>query len=37
MIPRDPERRYYWWFFLRLDLVLIALLALLYALNSLAR
>lgn len=33
MLPDDPERRYYWKFFLKLDLVLLALLALLWFLN----
>ena len=29
-----PEKRYYTWFFLKLDLVLVALLALLWWLNN---
>ncbi len=30
MLPKDPKRRYYWIFFLKLDLLLLALLALLW-------
>jgi hypothetical protein len=29
-----PEKRYYTWFFLKLDLILVALLALLWWLNN---
>ena len=35
MLPKDPERRYYWMFFLKLDLIIVALLALLWWLNRL--
>ena len=31
-----PEKRYYTWFFLKLDLILVALLALLWWLNNVA-
>ncbi len=30
----DPKRRYYAWFFLKLDLILVGLLALLWWLNN---
>ena len=31
-----PENRYYFWFFLKLDLILVGLLALLWWLNNVA-
>ena len=30
----NPEKRYYFWFFIKLDLILVALLALLWWLNN---